>query len=90
MTDYISRTEAIAAAFLANGIGNSQYRDVCDIAERLRKIPAADVVEIVRCKDCKYNQSAPERGNANCELFYGMTSQDGFCYCGERMVTDDV
>ena len=44
MSDYISRTEAIAAAFSANGIGNSEYRDVCDIAERLRKIHAADVV----------------------------------------------
>lgn len=43
--DYISRKAAIAAAFSANGIGNSEYRNVCDIAERLRLIPAADVVE---------------------------------------------
>ena len=45
MTDYISRDVAITAAFMADGIGNSEYRNVCDIAERLRKIPAADVVE---------------------------------------------
>ena len=45
MTDYISRDVAIIAAFMADGIGNSEYRNVCDIAERLRKIPAADVVE---------------------------------------------
>ena len=44
MTDYINRDVAIAATFAANGIGNSQYRDACDVAERLRKIPAADVV----------------------------------------------
>ena len=45
MSDYIKREAAIAAAFSANGIGNSEYRNVCDIAERLRLIPAADVVE---------------------------------------------
>lgn len=45
MTDYISRDAAIAAAFMADGIGNSEYRNVCDIVDRLRKISAADVVE---------------------------------------------
>ena len=44
MSDYINRDAAITAAFMANGIGNSKYRNVCDIAERLRLIPAADVV----------------------------------------------
>ena len=45
MTDYISRDAAIAAAFSANAIGNSAYRDVYDTVERIRMIPAADVVE---------------------------------------------
>ena len=57
MNDYISRHEAIAIAFAASGLGNSKYRDVCDIAERLRKIPAADMVEVVRCKNCKWCHS---------------------------------
>lgn len=54
MNDYISRHEAIATAFAASGLGNSKYRDVCDIAERLRKIPAADVIEIksLSADDC--------------------------------------
>lgn len=45
MTDYISREAAIAAAFSANAFGNSAFRDVYDTVERIRMIPAADVVE---------------------------------------------
>ena len=45
MTDYIKREDAIAAAFSANAIGNSAYHDVYDTVERIRRIPAADVVE---------------------------------------------
>lgn len=44
--------------------------------------------EIVRCKNCKHNQLPSTCGNANCEIFYGMTDQDGFCHMAERR-TDD-
>ena len=43
-----------------------------------------DMVEVVRCKDCKHNRQSRESGNANCELYYGMTDQMGFCHVGER------
>ena len=45
MSEYISREAAIAAAFSANAIGNSAFRDVCDTVNRIRMIPAADVVK---------------------------------------------
>ena len=45
MSDYIKREAAIAAAFSANAIGNSAFRDVCDTVKRIRMIPAEDVVE---------------------------------------------
>ena len=41
-------------------------------------------VEVVRCRDCVHNKSAADSGNANCELYYGMTDQMGFCHMGER------
>ena len=46
--------------------------------------PTVDAVEVVRCRDCKYNSNPPECGNAVCVLFYGMTDQMGFCHHGER------
>ena len=40
--------------------------------------------EIIRCKDCKYNDMPPTAGNAGCTLLYGMTNQNGFCSLAER------
>lgn len=87
MTELISREAAIVAAFSANAIGNSAYRDVYDTVERIRKIPAADVVEVVRCKDCKWCHSG------YCEMYddlipFGCASrqwEEWFCADGARM-----
>ena len=51
--------------------------------EGLNNMPSAQP-EIIRCKDCKYNSNPPERGNACCDTFYGMTDQMGFCHMAER------
>lgn len=56
-----------------------------DILQGLSELkPSADVVQVVMCKDCKHNANPPEAGNANCDLFYGMTEQYGFCHRAER------
>lgn len=44
--EYIEREAAIAAAFSATSLGNSEFRDVYDTVNRLRLIPAADVMEV--------------------------------------------
>lgn len=46
MAEYIDRDAAIAACF----DGFADCRDDC--AANIRNIPAADVVEVVWCKDC--------------------------------------
>ena len=46
MNEYIDRDAAIAACF----DGFADCRDDC--AANIRSIPTADVVEVVRCKDC--------------------------------------
>lgn len=50
--------------------------------------PAADVVEVVRCKDCKHSALCGESGQ--CLHPYGLTVCDGndFCSCGERRDND--
>ena len=44
------------------------YRDCIDL---LDSIPTTDVVEVVRCKDCRW------RGREDCAMFYR-------CDCGEQ------
>lgn len=40
--------------------------------------------ELIRCYECSYNSNPPTSGNAQCNLFYGMTDQNGFCSMGKR------
>ena len=55
-----------------------------EFCERIDDAPTVDAEPVVRCKDCKHNQLPPTRGNADCELWYGMTDLYGYCHCGER------
>ena len=52
-SDYISRQAAIDSVWRAIELENS-YVMKHRIYTDLKTIPAADVVEVVRCKDCKY------------------------------------
>ena len=50
--------------------------------------PTANVVEVVRCKDCKYNTFQQPNGTINCHakrnLICEFRSPDDFCSYGER------
>lgn len=46
------------------------------------KAPAADVVEVVRCKDCKYNIGTKKCLNP--DSFFAVPKDDDFCSYGER------
>ena len=61
----------------------------------VEQIPAADVVEVVRCKDCfAYKKSIEfaEAANLNpdefCVLLLIEMPPDGFCYYGKRRTED--
>ena len=78
MAEYIDRDAAIAACF----DGFADCRDDC--AANIRNIPAADVVEVVRCKDCiNHRQSGLCEGWSR----YGTisTPDDAFCSYGRRV-----
>ena len=56
-----------------------QYAD-----DRLDEIPAADVVEVVRCKDCRWHEDE-EPGMVYCPATVGgWVENDWFCKGGER------
>lgn len=47
----------------------------------IEKQPTADVVEVVRCKDCKYLS----KNKFYCKYFNIAIIDNGFCYRGARM-----
>ena len=69
MSDYIKREDAInklADEYVFDA--RSEYEGtftradfIDDAKETLADIPNADVVEVVRCKDCKYNDQCKHR-----------------------------
>lgn len=61
-----------------------RYRDVENL---IRKAPAADVVEVVRCKDCKYWRDAYVEENDGTERQYRDDDVDPI---GMRGVTMDI
>lgn len=89
MADYISRKAALDLAYWHGekatvenpdpyGVGAV---DVCDI----ESMPAADVIEVVRCRDCKYQK----KNNENewyCVAIDGLSDPwgDRFCSYGKR------
>ena len=58
------------------------------IGEAISNVPTADVVEVVRCKDCKYLTTTKIAGDSVwiCKNAKGMVSPDPDLYCsfGER------
>ena len=57
MAEYIERAAAVKSVLRMRRPENSvaQNRMLSIIQMDMLKLPAADVVEVVRCKDCKYN-----------------------------------
>lgn len=76
---------------LATHEGAYGYVDVHDIYN----IPAADVVKVVRCKDCRYcDVVTNNEGNVFCHkclgIRYGGVELDWYCEHGERKEKTDA
>lgn len=58
MTDYIRRADALYAIQRQRGATRSpaQNRLLDSIRADIARVPAADVVPVVRCKDCKHGE----------------------------------
>lgn len=70
-------TEAFVKA--AKQVGN--IGDQIAFRMMINEIPAADVVEVVRCKDCKHWQDGGFSSYCICD---GFTHSDDYCSYGER------
>ncbi len=82
MSRYIDKQMLIIAlnakSDMALGTPKTVFAHVSKMVELL---PTADVVEVVRCKDCKFFC----RGNrCYCGEFGGIVTEEDFCSRGER------
>lgn len=67
MTEYITKEQAISVV-----TASTDY-DEGWLVEDIEALPAADVVEVVRCKDCKHSNQY-EGGCWYCEKYEGLFS----------------
>ena len=93
MTEYTKREDAINSVINDNLVGGKELFEKCrsevcvtewfdclrDCVSTLETVPSADVVEVVRCKDCKHY-----KGLAECEVIGDCMGTYGFCAWGER------
>ena len=56
------------------------------IYDCIKSVPTADVVEVVRCKECKYREKMTYKyiWCAKHKVFMAMKSDDDYCSKGER------
>lgn len=93
MAEYIERDAAVMTAMDYGGSGNAQDASQ-DIASLLSEIPAADVVSVVRCRECKYGtleknakgEDMVECWNKDCPCSFHayLIPPNWFCAEGER------
>lgn len=73
---------------MAKGLGDGLLR-FCNGAWRDNDGDAVDIVEVVRCKDCRFMKML-DPGYRYCLVWRGVNSlgDDGFCNYGERKSDD--
>lgn len=76
--EYISREAALEITTRTCG-------DYAAAFAEIRKLPAADVAEVVRCRDCKHKVRTDANGIVICSEEHGMycPTESDFCRYGE-------
>lgn len=76
--------------FITKGLNNPDKSeaygyDAVEILSEIEYTPIADVVEVVRCKDCEKKQGKINGcGDVYCSLHKGYFDKDAFCSYGKR------
>lgn len=75
----------IRAVVAAEAIADKYGIPLGNLVDTFADIPAADVVEVVRCRECKYSHEDEIFGNRWCVSHLGCrkVKDDGYCYLGE-------
>lgn len=70
---------------LADYVPKEFHDKTCEAMAKRHQEEIADMVSVVRCKECRYwNTKGCRDGVGECEWAYYMTKPDDFCSYGER------
>ena len=89
--EYIKRTEALRyiewyILMKEKNYGNPTVT-LDEVAGLLTEVVAADVVEVVRCKDCEYSSFVKSCSKYACQKSRGALKYcNDFCSCGKRKI----
>lgn len=81
MAEYIEREALLACTIVMDGHRVVPWVDVL-------AVPAADVVEVVRCRDCEHHKGTSVKEYEHCCLTGLTVGMDDFCSYGERRESD--
>lgn len=85
MKEYIEREAAIfdLEIYEKQVIKNEYALAIAGCRSHIRDIPAADVVEVVRCKECRYFYNGSTKCCTN-HVGVVLTDENGFCHHAKR------
>ena len=83
MKEYIERAAVETMLENAQIITDGEYCGYCTDDINLGSIPAADVVEVVRCRECSHSQEYLD-DELFCLCFEDVVPLYGYCYKGKR------
>ena len=85
MSDYIKREDAIKAIKSIDDHDNVFRANALGLAERaVQIIPAANVVKVVRCRDCRYWEKDGDNSIGFSMICQSIRQANDFCSYGER------
>ena len=87
MDEYIKRSTVM---YYLDGIATADEMAMNIAKAAVKRIPAADVVEVVRCRECKHENvyHAISDKRTWCDYWGIDPDFDDFCSCGERRDSD--
>ena len=80
MSDYIKREDAMRSLCEYCAVRDTHICEKCEERSRIMDIPAADVVEVVRCVNCKYRNGYSYHCNTKPDNYFcaeGRRREDG-------------
>ena len=88
MSDYIKREDAIRQIVKTSAQNELDIPAIGTVIYILSEMDSADVVEVVRCRDCKYATYDKSIDSYDCHFWSGdrdqYTEANDFCSYGER------
>ena len=72
------------------GTPDECWRPESEFGKFIDVLSTADVVEVVRCKDCKHYYTELLHGDHECQVFDMLMNDDDYCSQGERREDGEI